>query len=319
MVKHKFIEKFVEDISKLEREDVNLESLTQLKYDHLPKSLFKYCCFDDANRNISNLQKDIVWLSSPANFNDPYEFSAKIDIDEVLRRNYDDKINVFFDSIFKDSFSDEEKKALRNDSRSYDEIVLELVSNGKITKEKLDDFESRYLGVIEQSIANEDIKKLFKVSSFSEYNDLLLMWSHYAHNHTGFCIEYDIEPLPIDHPLTKSLYPVAYSKEFVNITEYYLHKTQNPNPDYLLPVMIKKSLEWEYEQEWRLIIIDDAEIGIEFSMPKPKAIYLGSKFDPDNLKKVYTFCSTHKINLYHMKLDSSEYKLIPNIMLNHKE
>lgn len=316
MLKYEFVEKFVKDILKLQREDVNLEELTQLKYEHLPTSLFKYCSLDDANRNISNLKKDIVWLSSPFNFNDPYEFSAKIDLDEVLKRSYDDKINVFLDSIFKNFFNDKEKSAIQDDSRSYDEIVLELISNGKITQAQLDDFEDRYLGVLKQSIANEDIKKLFKVSSFSEYNDLLLMWSHYAHNHTGFCIEYDIKSLSIDHPLTKSLYPVVYSKEFVDITEYYLYKTQNRNLDYLLPVMIKKSLEWEYEQEWRLIVIDDTEIGIEFPMPKPKAIYLGSKFEPNNLADIYTFCSTNNIDLYQMKLDNSEYKLIPNMLLN---
>lgn len=314
MLKHEFLKKFLNDISKLKREDVDLEGLTKLKYENLPKSLFKYCKFDEDNRNISNLEKDIVWLSNPSDFNDPYEFSSKIDLNEVLKRSYDDKINVFLDSIFKNFFNDNEKSIIQNDNRSYDEIVLELISNGKITQVQLDDFEDRYLGVIKQSIANEDIKKLFKVSSFSEYNDLLLMWSHYAHNHTGFCIEYDIESLSIAHPLTKSLYPVAYSKDLVDITDYYLHKTQNPNLDYLLPVMIKKSLEWEYEQEWRLIIINDAEMGIEFPMPKPKAIYLGSKFEPNNLKDIYTFCSANKIDLYHMKLDNSEYKLIPNIM-----
>ncbi len=314
LTKEVFIGKFVSDISKLDKDDVCIESLTQLKYDHLPKSLFKYCSFDKDCRNISNLQKDIIWLNNPSNFNDPYEFSAKIDLDEVLRRNYADKINVFLDSIFKDLFSKEEISALHNDNRSYDEIVLDLVSNGKITQEKLNDFETRYLGVIKESIANQDIKKLFKVSSFSEYNNLLLMWSHYAHNHTGFCIEYDIGSLSIEHPLTKSLYPVVYSKEFVNITEYYLDKPNNVNLDYLLPIMMKKSSEWSYEEEWRLIIIDNAEIGIEFPMPKPKAIYLGSEFNPENLKDIYTFCTANKIDLYQMGLDSSEYKLLPSLI-----
>jgi len=314
LTKQKFIEKFISDISKLDKNDVDIKSLTQLKYDHLPKSIFKFCSFDEKNRNIGNLQKNIVWLNDPSNFNDPYEFSSKIDIKVVLKTSYANKINVFLDSTFKDAFTDEEKRMLRKDNRSYDEIVSELISQGRISQDKLDDFEYRYIGVIKQSIENEDIKKLFKVSSFTERNDSLLMWSHYSHNHTGFCIEYDIESLPITHPLTKSLYPVVYSKEFVDMTEYYLHKTKNPNLDYLLPVMIKKSLEWEYENEWRLLIIDGTEKGIEFPMPKPKAIYLGSKFNPDNLKEIYTYCSENKIGLYRMKLDSSKYELIPEIL-----
>ena len=315
MLKEIFIETFIKNISKLNKNDVNIEVLTQLKYDNLPKSLFKYCSFDEQNRNIDNLKKDIVWLSDPSSFNDPYEFSSKIDIDIVLKKSYADKINVFLDYIFKDSFTDGEKTILQKDNRSYDEIASELLSFGKITQKELNDFESSYIGVITESIENENIKKLFKVSSFAESNDSLLMWGHYANKHTGFCIEYDIEPLSINDPLTKSLYPVVYSNEFVDLTEYYLHKTENPNLDYLLPVLIKKSLEWKYEEEWRLIIIDNTEIGIEFPMPKPKAIYLGSKFNPDNLKEIYTYCSDNKINLYRMKLDSSNYELIPEIFL----
>jgi len=315
MLKEIFIETFVKNISKLNKNDVNIEVLTQLKYDNLPKSLFKYCSFDEQNRNIDNLKKDIVWLSDPSSFNDPYEFSSKIDIDIVLKKSYTDKINVFLDSTFKDSFTNEEKTILQKDNRSYGEIVSELIATGRISQEKLDDFEYRYIGVITESIENENIKKLFKVSSFSESNSSLLMWGHYANKHTGFCIEYNIKSLSIEHPLTKSLYPVVYSKELVDMTEYYLHKTKNPNLDYLLPVMIKKSLEWEYEKEWRLLIVDNTEIGIEFPMPRPKAIYLGSKFNPDNLKEIYTYCSDNKIDLYRMKLDSSKYELIPEIFL----
>jgi len=98
-----------------------------------------------------------------------------------------------------------------------------------------------------------------------------------------------------------------------------LDKSNNINLDYLLPIMMKKSSEWAYEEEWKLIIIDNAEIGIEFPMPKPKAIYLGSEFNPENLKDIYTFCTTNKIDLYQMKLDSAEYKLLPSLLFNSNE
>jgi hypothetical protein len=312
MTKKDFIEEFTGLLAQLNKKDVPLNYLTHLKYENLPKSLFKYCSFDEGNHNLNNLKNNIVWMNNPLNFNDPYEFSFKVNLEEVLAREYHNKIDIFLD-YFKDDFNLEEIKLIRKEYTTYDETIEQLLLNCKIIKEQLDDFESKYIGVINQSIENDDIKKLFKVSSFAEQNDLLLMWSHYAQNHTGFCVEYDIGSLDVDHPLTKSLYPIIYSDNLFDITEYYLHKSDEfPNLDYMIEGMITKSLEWKYEKEWRLLVIDDTENGIEFSMPKPKAIYLGSKFDIDNLKLVYSFCIDNKVDLYQMKLDNTSYKLIPN-------
>ena len=58
--------------------------------------------------------------------------------------------------------------------------------------------------------------------------------------------------------------------------------------------------------------MDNSENGSEFSMPKPKAIYLGSNFEVKNLKLVYNFCINNNIELYKMKLDDFTYKLIIN-------
>lgn len=70
------------------------------------------------------------------------------------------------------------------------------------------------------------------------------MWNHYTENHTVFCIEYGINALPIDSPITKSLYPVIYTDKLFDTTGYFLDKTEEiPNIDYLLEGMITKSLE----------------------------------------------------------------------------
>jgi hypothetical protein len=39
-----------------------------------------------------------------------------------------------------------------------------------------------------------------KVSSSSEVSDSILMWSHYADNHRGFCVEYGLRGLASEHP-----------------------------------------------------------------------------------------------------------------------
>jgi hypothetical protein len=51
--------------------------------------------------------------------------------------------------------------------------------------------------IIPQMVQNtgifvKDIQKATKLCSFSECNDSILMWSHYAKDHKGFCVEYDL-------------------------------------------------------------------------------------------------------------------------------
>ena len=78
-MKKEFIEKFIEGISYIDKSKVNIVYLTKLKYDNLPKSIFKYCSVDEKNHNITNLKKDVIYMNSPLKFNDPYEFTFKID------------------------------------------------------------------------------------------------------------------------------------------------------------------------------------------------------------------------------------------------
>ena len=54
------------------------------------------------------------------------------------------------------------------------------------------------------------IKDAVRVVCLSEVYDSMLMWSHYAQNHTGFCIEYDFKESDM---LYKHLYPVIYTKD----------------------------------------------------------------------------------------------------------
>ena len=60
----------------------------------------------------------------------------------------------------------------------------------------------------------QDLKNLSYMVCFSETNADLLMWSHYAQQHKGFCVEYDLQKLmpencslfdPIGH-----LFPIVY-------------------------------------------------------------------------------------------------------------
>lgn len=70
----------------------------------------------------------------------------------------------------------------------------------------------------------------------------ILMWSHYANNHTGICIGFDRDASPFNH--TKK---VIYRGERPK-AEF------NSDPEKLIDrVLLTKSQHWQYEKEWRVI------------------------------------------------------------------
>jgi len=61
----------------------------------------------------------------------------------------------------------------------------------------------------------DSISPGYLVVCLNEKKDNILMWSHYAKNHTGFCIEYDHKSLVSGAPRLRLLYPVFYTYRFV--------------------------------------------------------------------------------------------------------
>ncbi len=112
------------------------------------------------------------------------------------------------------------------------------------------------------------------ISSFSEINDELLLWAHYANNYRGFCIEFDPKKLsffPERNNTKYSLDPVLYFEEFIEVEEAKKYSLQ-----YLLTA---KANRWEYEKEWRLIsTLNPSESYnrlLFYKLESVKALYIG--------------------------------------------
>jgi hypothetical protein len=96
----------------------------------------------------------------------------------------------------------------------------------------------------------EDAKaqmKNYGVLAFSELNDNILMWSHYADKHRGICIEFertDTNELGNwDHCL-----PVLYQQELPSFDPPELEDSKA-----VTQALSTKGAYWEYEQEWRIL------------------------------------------------------------------
>lgn len=121
----------------------------------------------------------------------------------------------------------------------------------------------------EQDKKSDTIQSAVFVGCFSERNDSLLMWSHYADEHRGLCIGYKL------HDLIKNYncFPVIYNDEMPQEKEIGLDKK-----DSLMKYILTKCSDWSYEKEWRIIQIDPycKKNGKLIEFERPLEVYMGS-------------------------------------------
>ena len=144
-------------------------------------------------------------------------------------------------------------------------------------------------------------KKSMRICCFSESVESMLMWTHYASEHRGFAIEY------APHQKTSialQLWPVFYRENLFDLRKYLPRIRSSLIP--ILPAL-HKALDWKYEKEWRLII--PGKDGVNLTMPRPRAIYMGSKVNPCLEKELTEIAFERKIKLFRMSHDDNEFKM----------
>lgn len=109
-----------------------------------------------------------------------------------------------------------------------------------------------------------------------------LLWAHYACNHTGFCVEYDLDKL-IEYEKNDYIYlDIKYknSPQKISVSDF---DTDGQNK-ILMKMLGIKSKAWSYEKEIRVITSNSGKHSYDYRAVK--AIYFGlrmSDFDKNKL------------------------------------
>jgi len=313
-----WIEQFTDMIFPLNREKLSIEGAFLLKNQHLPKSIFKY---REVNENsIKNLEEDTVWLADPSNFNDPYDCAHTVDFSRI--KNHQSP--AFFEKLMKEkgselNLSDKQKNTLSMSQDPLSDLMDILLS--REPPERREGIKAALTSAQNKmhedlALANsKSIASTFKLCSFSERNDSMLMWAHYASYHQGFCIEYDLESIPYSDYRRRFLYPTIYSDDMFDATEHLMKgvEDENFNNLHLSLASLVKAKDWEYEKEWRLVFangIFNSERA--YNIGKPKMVYLGTKVSQENQDRLIEICSRRDIPVRKMKAHHSMFKLEPS-------
>lgn len=314
-----WIEEFIDMLFPIDSKRLRIEEAYRLKEKYLPKSIFKYRAVNEYS--LKNLEDDTIWLSSPFAFNDPYDCSHTIDSRELMISKFANNIeNIITDSNLEHYFTTEQIeniKASQNPMADFMDHMLDEFPEehrGEIKIALLKAIDNEYERMIRYS--SENSKDLYKICSFSERSDSLLMWAHYADYHKGFCINYDLSVFKYGDYITRFLYPVIYSDQIFDITESIKKiNTDSFNNIRMTLSSLVKARDWEYEKEWRIIfahgILSNEQ---SYKICKPKCIYLGAKISDSNKSVLLEICQRKRIDAYIMKLDARIFKMIPILL-----
>ncbi|WP_180961415.1 DUF2971 domain-containing protein [Pseudoalteromonas sp. MelDa3] len=165
------------------------------------------------------------------------------------------------------------------------------------------------------------------VLCFASDESNLLMWAHYANNHEGICIELDknAEFFTGKYKNATELLGKKLDDHYQNIGELRKVKYTLERPTYIEPSELEydteswfvKSLEWEYEQEHRLLLpislaTTPPKSGMYFYALEPqmiKSIILGCQMPVATKKEVYEKCSNLGIKVREAYIHSHQFKL----------
>lgn len=225
---------------------------------------------------LNTIEKDQLWISSPSKFNDLDDCKLRGLYSSVDDANNYQRILKALDSLYNES------NRYPLSDRFY-QSIKDFIQAAVTDKTN---FEIRLKSALRESGSTASIRNLIRknvlVSCFFEGDTQnSLMWAHYANNHKGFCIEYELEE---SDPEIFDFNRVNYVSSLPEI--YATELLFNPY-ETVARIIYSKSIEWSYEKEWRYVELyaeheADFVEGKNIRLPdnlKPTRIITGSRIN----------------------------------------
>ena len=241
----------------------------------IPSQLYKYRT-PDIGRMKDILLLNQMWAADPTTFNDPFDCYPHID----LTGTYDE-------------------------ARAW--MALRIARTGQTVSEEKQHVLAKQIerdGFI--SLMEESPEATFR-NSISQFGIIalttdpknILMWSHYAQNHTGVCLEFatDIQPF-------LTAVEVRYDK-----ARPVFRPMMADRSDLIERVLLYKAKFWEYEHEWRYFRVGAGLISFEPSTLT--SIILGAAATPHFVGQLRALIDERQapIEVKQASFDLREYKL----------
>ena len=314
-----WLSSYIENIKTNKFEQSDLEDFIKLKEPYIPKKLYRFRPLSEdiininnvgyfkADLELANFENSEMYLSSPEQFNDPYDSKLLVDPYNFF--------NLFLksDKICELYKIDREELIRKSD-----------IKNNIYPKDFFYNYKKwfdLYSNLLHHSTS------ILRIGCLTE-NDYtnMLMWSHYASQHSGYCIEYDISEFANNHVYKRCLFPIYYSDKIFDMSEHVIqiiegiadapfnndNKISNIKFWIFIATLIKLK-DWNYEREWRIIAYNgtkELKNNNLFTTPKAKSVYLGVNIQDFRKERIISICKNQNINVFQMFQKGDEYSLI---------
>ncbi len=241
-----------------------------------PSKLYQYRKF--SSQNLESLSESSIYLASYESFNDPFdEFNVAeptheqaLEFCREMARDPAAKVADYYRKILND------RDALLSDFLKCSKDVIQLT-----------EAKCRGLGI----------------ACLSEKADDLLMWSHYADGHTGYCLEFDGSVAPFALAMA-----VQYSTQRLKVHPY----TLKPEDAHGMKALLVKHTCWAYEKEWRVLSTDGPGLS-KYPPERLTAVYFGMRMSIERQKVILRLLGDGDkvLRVFQMKKSNSEFVVEP--------
>lgn len=314
---------------------------------NMPLKLYKYFPNNESidnggkkvNYSLFALKNNTVYMQSPNLFDDVYDSEINIDYYEYHKyrlMEYCRRCGLIVDERkTTEEIGTELLKAILESVESnegFNHIFtvpptskIESISNDIfINKMKIGLAENQDIGKVVSKIISkeyqdymEELRNTFRISCFATTPFSQLMWGKYADCHKGFCVEYTV--LPDDSKyieLYNNLFPMVYCKTRPNVTKELVEwKDKDKTKEYLWDIyfhgVLRKSVDWAFQNEWRLLLPLSEKNGDNYNVEffPITRVYLGNRMQREKRKEMIDFCNDNRISYIGVQRNPNIYEM----------
>lgn len=253
----------------------------------IPVTVYKFR--DWTNNYHKKILDGEIFFSSPLDFNDPFDCNISIDYSN-LQNNHELQLKFF------NSFVDRHNKNFTHQQKLAE--VNRLITEGRFNDPVWIEWQAK--------TTRRQLGQDLGVFCLTRSKDNILLWSHYANSHRGFCVGFESKQLFYEC-LQQGIKggDVVYSIEYPIINPLMDLFEQIINQTYI------KSHFWFYEQEYRLSKL--YSVGKIFHISKScfKEITLGCEISNAHRQEIVEFFKNEfpKIPIYQAVTIRNKFEL----------
>jgi hypothetical protein len=246
-------------------------------------NLFKYRSF--GVNSLRELCESEVYFSDPKKFNDPLDCSPTL-INDV---NLGDLEKLCHRMILKNHNEDRANREIHNYRYQSTEFG-DYKTNPEV--------QNYYVRMIADEVKCQldHMMKSRGVLSLSNQWNSPLMWSHYADEHRGICIGYNISRAVCESPKMVD-YKGRRGICISHIIDFIFNNSETSKEEIERKYFYTKAAQWDYEEEWRYVSDSQGSQSIPFPL---SSVYFGMRCEISVVSSIVKLLGgvESKVNFY---------------------